>query len=97
MQANVRSVGAAKAKSIFLSLLNEVEEKREPVIITKNGRPVARIIPMPLMEDDPIFGFFKGKLEIVGDVISSVYTDEEWDEFEARSLMQLTGDPLQES
>ena len=97
MEINVRAVGAAKAKAQFLALLDEVEEKREHVIITKNGRPVARMMPMPLMSEDPIFGFYQGNLEIVGDVISPIYTDEEWDEFETRSLLQLGGGLLKES
>lgn len=97
MDINVKVMGAAKAKAQFLTLLNEVEEKRESVIITKNGRPVARVVPMPLMSEDPIFGFYKGNLEIVGDVISPVYADEEWEEFETRSLVQLGGGLLKES
>lgn len=97
MDVHVRAVGAAKAKAQLLALLDEVEDKREPVIITKSGRPVARIVPMPLQSEDPIFGFYQGKLEIVGDVISPIYTDEEWDEFETRTLMQLGGGLLKES
>lgn len=97
MDVNLRAMGAAKAKAQFLSLLDEVETKREPVVITKNGRPVARIVPMPFMEDDPIFGFYKGKLNIVGDILSPMYTDEELDEFETRTVMQLTGGHLRGS
>ena len=78
MEANDRVVGAAKAKAHFLALLDEVEEKREPVIITKNGRPVARMLPMPLVSDDPIFGFYQGKLEIVGDVLSRSLQTKNW-------------------
>ena len=77
----MREMGAAMAKTQFLSLLDEVEAKREPVQVTKNGRPVARLVPLPLTGEDPIFGFFKGKLNIVGDVMSPIYSDEEYDQF----------------
>ena len=39
---------------------------------------------------DPIFGFFKGKLEIVGDIMSPSFTDEEYEEFFRASETQLT-------
>ncbi len=83
------TLGAAKVKAQFLSILDEVAAKREPVTVTKNGRPVARIVPMPMEEEDPIFGFYKGKIEIVGDIMSPPYTDEELEEFTQASLAQL--------
>lgn len=85
----MRTMGAAKAKTQLLALLEDVAEKREPIVVTKNGRAMARIMPMPLLEQDPIFGFYQGKLEIVGDVVSSIYTDEESKEFLERSAAQL--------
>lgn len=82
-------MGAAKAKAQLLALLEDVAEKREPVLVTKNGRPMARIMPMPLVGQDPIFGFYAGKLEIVGDILSPLHTDEESDGFLERSAAQL--------
>ena len=85
----MKTMGAAKAKAQFLSVLDQVEEKREPVTVTKNGRAVARIVPMPVQEEDPIFGFYRGKIEIVGDITSPPYTDEELEEFDRASEAQL--------
>ena len=62
--------------------------------MTKNGVAVAKVVPMPLEAEDPIFGFFKGKLKIVGDIISPTHTDEEYEEFLNQSAAQLT-DPDQ--
>ena len=90
----MRTMGAAKAKAQFLGLLDEVAAKREPVIVTKNGVAVARLVPMPLETEDPIFGFLKGKMEIVGDVTSPTYTNEEYEEFFHRSAAQFS-DPQQ--
>ena len=77
----MKTVPAGKFKAQCLALLDEVEDKREPIIVTKNGRAVARMVPMPLVEEDPIFGFYRGKLDIVGDVVSPLYSDDELDEF----------------
>ena len=85
----MRTMGAAKAKAQFLTLLDEVAIKREPVVVTKNGKAVAQVVPMPLTTDDPIFGFLKGKLEIVGDIISPTFTDDEYEAFFKASEAQL--------
>ena len=85
----MRSIGAGQFKAKCLGLLDEVETKREPITVTKNGRAVGQMMPMPLIDKDPIFGFYRGKLEIVADVISPIHTDEEYEEFFDRSTAQL--------
>lgn len=85
----MRTIGAAKAKAQFLGLLEEVAAKREPVVVTKNGVPVARMVPMPLPQEDPIFGFFRGRIKIVGDIMSPTHTGEDYEEFFERSAAQL--------
>jgi len=40
------------------------------------GKPVAKMVPIE-MEEDPIFGFYKGKIKITGDIVAPMYTDEE--------------------
>ncbi len=84
----MRSMGAAKAKAHFLSLVDEVQAKREPVLVTKNGRPVAQIVPLAMEKDDPIFGFYKGKIEIVGDIKAPLYTEGEYERFFEESATQ---------
>ena len=59
------AAGAFKAKC--LAIMDEVQAKREPVTITKNGKPVARLVPVE-EEKDSIFGFYKGKITIPDDV-----------------------------
>jgi hypothetical protein len=46
-------------------------------------------VPEPTEGADPIFGFYRGKLDIAGDVMSPVYSDEEYEEFYKRSAAQL--------
>ena len=85
----MRTLGAAKAKAHFLSLLDDVENKREPVLVTRNGRPVAQLVPVALEKEDPIFGFYKGKIRIVGDIDAPLYTDKEYEQFFEESAAQL--------
>ena len=85
----MRTMAAGKFKATCLAVMDEVQAKREPVVITKNGKPVAKLVPILTEERDPIFGFYKGKLEIHGDVVSPIYSDEENEAFLQRSMEQL--------
>ena len=66
-------------KAKCLSVMDEVHAKRETVIITKHGKPVAKLVPVAGGTDE-IFGFFAGKGSIEGDVISPALSPEEWGE-----------------
>ena len=87
----MKTMAAAKCKAQFLSVLKEVQTKREPVLVTRNGKPVAKMVPLDIPEtEDPLDVFrFPGKVEIVGDIESPLYTDEEWEEFAQQSLEQM--------
>lgn len=83
----MRTMGAAKFKAQCLAVMDEVQAKREPVLVTKNGKPVAKLVPLDLPQDeDPLDAFYFGKIEIVGDIVAPPYTDEELDEFFEASL-----------
>lgn len=68
---------AGEFKTNCLAVMDEVKAKREAVVITKHGEPVAKLVPLDVDQDD-IFGFFRGKGSITGDVISSALSSEEW-------------------
>ena len=85
----MRTIAAAKFKAQCLAVMDEVQARREPVLVTKNGKPVAKLVPVPLVEKDPIFGFFQGEIHIVGDIESPLFSDEELEAFEQRTLEQL--------
>lgn len=78
MKPKVMPAGEFKAKC--LALMDEVQDKRTTVTITKNGRPVAQMVPF-VEAVDPIFGFFAGKARIVGDITAPIHTDAENEEF----------------
>ncbi len=65
-------IGAAKFKESCLSLLDTVDANG--LIITKNGKPVAKLIPY---QHDQLkyIGKFKSKIKIKGDLFS---TDIKW-------------------
>ena len=77
MKTKTIPAGAFKARC--LAIMDEVQAKRQSVVITKRGKPVAKLIPVEPEKDD-IFGFMKGKgtIEITGDIVSPVLTPDEW-------------------
>ena len=74
-----KTIPAGQFKVHCLAIMDEVQAKRQAVVITKRGKPVAKLVPVEQEKDD-IFGFLKGKgkIEIKGDIISPALTPEEW-------------------
>jgi prevent-host-death family protein len=71
------TIAAGEFKAKCLKLLDEVAEKREPLIITKHGKPVAQLVPVPAeIYLDP-FGSMRGSGVILGDIISPL--EDEWE------------------
>ncbi len=73
----MKTMAAGEFKVHCLTVMDEVQSKREAVVITKRGKPVAKLVPVDQAHDD-IYGFLKGKGKILGDVVSPALTPEEW-------------------
>ncbi|MFZ0815243.1 MAG: type II toxin-antitoxin system Phd/YefM family antitoxin [Candidatus Sulfotelmatobacter sp.] len=73
----MKKMAAGAFKVHCLAVMDEVQSKRESVLITKRGKPVAKLVPVEKEKDD-FFNFMKGKGSIVGDVVSPALTPEEW-------------------
>ena len=65
-------------KAKCLAVMDEVHLKCESVIITKRGKPIAKLVPVQSRRDD-IFGFMKDRLNFIGDVVTPVISQEEWE------------------
>jgi prevent-host-death family protein len=76
----MKTIGAAAFKANCLAIMDEVQAKCEPVLITKRGKPVAKLVPVK-EERDPIYNFLKGKGTIKGDIVSPVIPFEDWEVF----------------
>ena len=74
----MRTIPAGQFKARCLRLMDEVRSTREPVLITKKGRPVAKLVPAESQPED-IFGCLKDEIKIVGDIESSIVPWQEWD------------------
>ncbi len=73
----MKTMPAGVFKTKCLAVMDEVKAKREAVVITKHGEPVAMLVPIKTPVDD-IFGFFRNRGRITGDVVSPVLSPDEW-------------------
>jgi prevent-host-death family protein len=73
----MKTMPAGSFKVHCLKVMDEVQSKRESVIITKRGKPVAKLVPVDQKTDD-IYGFMKGKITVLGDIVSPILTPGEW-------------------
>jgi prevent-host-death family protein len=77
MATNQLEIPAGEFKARCLKLMDEVQRTRRPVVITKRGKPVARLVPVEKPEPRrSIFGCMKGTVTILGDIISPI--EQEW-------------------
>jgi prevent-host-death family protein len=68
------TIGAGEFKTRCLQLLDEVGRTKEPLVITKRGKPVAKLVPIPAEID--LYGALEGSVESEDDIISPL--DNEW-------------------
>jgi prevent-host-death family protein len=73
----MKKMQASVFKSRCLKVIDRVQATGEPVIVTKRGKPVVKVIPAEQEKDD-LFGFMKGRMEIVGDIESPVVPLSDW-------------------
>jgi antitoxin (DNA-binding transcriptional repressor) of toxin-antitoxin stability system len=58
-------------KAECLKLMDEVARTGKPVVITKHGRPVAQLVPMPPAPGS-LFGYMRNSVSIRGDVLAPI-------------------------
>jgi antitoxin (DNA-binding transcriptional repressor) of toxin-antitoxin stability system len=75
----MKKMAAGSFKSKCLAVMDEVHAKCETVVITKHGKPVAKLVPWNT-EKDEIYDFLGGKGAVVGDVIAPALSADEWGE-----------------
>lgn len=65
----MKTIPAAAFKAKCLTLMEDVRTTKRPLVITKRGKPVAKLVPMDAVSDDFI-GRLKGVFEVDGDLAS---------------------------
>jgi prevent-host-death family protein len=71
-----KRISAALFKATCLKVLDEVARTRTPVVVTKRGKPVAKLVPADEKAPE-LFGFLRGTGTIKGDIISPL--EDKWE------------------
>lgn len=76
MRTKSNSIAAGQFKARCLQLIDEVNQHRTSIVITKHGKPLAMLVPIK-KEKHSLFGCLKDSVVIRGDIVSG--TGEEWE------------------
>lgn len=77
----MQEIAISEFKAKCLAILERVEKTKEPIRITRHGKPVAEVIPAaPVMDRAAWIGSMKDSIKILGDIVSPVI---DLDEIEA--------------
>ena len=73
----MKKMAAGEFKAHCLAVMEKVCMTREPVLITKRGRPIAKLVPV----DEPaeFLGHLAGIVKIHGDIESAIEPPEAWE------------------
>lgn len=75
-QTPTRTIMASRFKAECLAILDQVDEMKVSYVITKHGRPVARVVPV----DDPDERPLMGSVTLIAENDEDYYsTGERWD------------------
>lgn len=66
------AIAAGEFKAKCLQLLDDIAEKRGTLVITKHGKPVARLVPVE--PEQQLFGALKGSVVAEIDIVSPINT-----------------------
>ena len=73
----MKEMCASVFKARCLTVMDKVKKTGEPVVVTKRGVPVVKVVPVESKKDD-LFGFMAGKFTIVGDIEPPVVPLKDW-------------------
>jgi prevent-host-death family protein len=71
----LNTIGAGEFKAKCLKLLDEVARTHEPLVITKHGKAVAKLVPIG--PESELFGAMAGSVRLEGDIVSPL--ESEWE------------------
>ena len=74
----MKTIPAGEFKTHCLRIMDEVRKRRQPVVITKKGVRVAKLVPVEDTERD-VVGCLEGVMEIVGDIEAPIVSPKAWE------------------
>jgi len=76
--SSMRKIPAAQFKAQCMAIISRLQKTGESVLITKCGKPIARVVPIPSPPED-VFGYMADKVKIVGDIVGPITPLKDWE------------------
>ena len=73
----MKKIAAGEFKARCLALMEDVRSTRQTIVITKRGKPIAKLVPVEPEKDNWI-GRLDGKFKVTGDIVSPIVPLEDW-------------------
>jgi prevent-host-death family protein len=76
----MQEIAISEFKAKCLAILERVEKTKQPIRITRHGKPVAEVVPaVPQVDRAALMGSMRNSIEILGDIISPASDEDEWE------------------
>ncbi len=76
----MEELSVSRFKATCLAVLEKVRTTREPILVTKRGKPIAEVVPVSAAGDEPRrLGVLAGRGAVVGDIIEPALGQDEWE------------------
>jgi prevent-host-death family protein len=76
----MEEIAISEFKAKCLAILQQVEKTKQPIRITRHGKPVADVVPsVPVVDRAALMGSMKDSMKILGDIISPASDPDEWE------------------
>ena len=72
-------IGATEFKAKCLELMDRVQAKRETFVITKRGKPVARLVPLERTHGGGLLGCLAARASVTRDITGPAVAAENWE------------------
>ena len=74
----MKTIVISEFKAKCIAILKEAQRTREPVIVTRRGKPIARIEPILEDASRPQLGALRGRMQIRGDIVRTS-SEQDWE------------------
>ncbi len=71
----VNSIPVGRFKAHCLTIMKDIHERREPLLVTKRGKPLVHVVPVDDMVTPRLFGAMRDSVRYHADIISADLSD----------------------
>jgi prevent-host-death family protein len=76
----MREIAISEFKAKCLSLLDQVQKTKKPILVTKFGKPIAEVgPPSPQPTGASWLGSMRDEIKILGDIVSPATDEGDWE------------------